>query len=370
MHCGQQKERDGCMSGQTKVRKLHYDLLRILAAFSVVMLHSSAQLWYDAPVNSRIWLTANSWNALVRFGVPIFVMISGAIFLDKQRELEPGRLYRHNILRLAVVYIMWSLFYGLWDYSRFDFSQLEPSQMKPWKLFVNEWVSGRYHLWFLPMMLGIYVLLPVLRTWVGHAQKKELEYFLVLFLVFQIGRETLRVAAYGRPIILSVLNTAKVEAVCGYLGYFVLGYYLERFGLPHKWHKVIYGAGILGEIANVICSNLIALHTGERRGDVYDSFTIFTFCVVAALFLAARELVSKWHFSSGAEVLITAVSADTLGIYLAHVGVLEWLFRVHPTWFTTIPAVSIPGLALLSFGVCMMAAAVLRRIPVIGRYLC
>ena len=52
--------------------KPKYDLLRILAAFSVVILHISAQFWYDFDVTDFRWLTANSYDALFRFGVPVF----------------------------------------------------------------------------------------------------------------------------------------------------------------------------------------------------------------------------------------------------------------------------------------------------------
>ena len=72
----------GNVSSKTdKKRLIHYDLLRIFAAFSVVMLHSAAQFWYSLDIYSTEWLIANSYDALFRFGVPIFVMISGALFL-------------------------------------------------------------------------------------------------------------------------------------------------------------------------------------------------------------------------------------------------------------------------------------------------
>ena len=51
------------MKGKTNDnRMVHYDLLRILAAFSVVILHISAQFWYDFDVTDFRWLTANSYE--------------------------------------------------------------------------------------------------------------------------------------------------------------------------------------------------------------------------------------------------------------------------------------------------------------------
>ncbi len=349
---------------EKKDRVFYFDILRIIACFSVVMLHSSAMFWYDIPVDSTTWLVSNSWNALVRFGVPIFVMISGAIFLDGDRELDVRRLYTHNILRFAVMYVLWSLAYGIIDYSKYDVTQVS------WKVFVNEWVGGRYHLWFLPMLMGIYILLPILRSWVQGADVKNLQYFLALFLLFQIGRETARVWVLRIPVVISLINTAQIEMVCGYLGYFVLGYYIAHYGIAPKLHKYIYGAGLIGCVGNVLLGNLIALRTGEARGDVYDCFTFFTFCVVLALFLVCREKLGAWKPGARVGKVICGISADTLGIYLLHVGVIELVAPMKYGVFAKLPVlISIPVLAICTFVICMLITAVLRRIPGLGRYL-
>ena len=94
------------MTNTSEKRMLHYDLLRILAAFSVVMLHSASQFWYTLPVTDKDWLIMNSYDSLVRFGVPVFVMISGALFLSDDKKTDIKRLYTHNILRLLIIYIV------------------------------------------------------------------------------------------------------------------------------------------------------------------------------------------------------------------------------------------------------------------------
>ena len=149
-------------------RMIHYDLLRIVAAFSVVMLHSAGQKWYVLPVTDREWQIANAWDALFRFGVPIFVMISGAIFLNKDIGIK--RLYFHNIFRLLAIYWIWSGLYGIYDCRKRGLGAAE------WKEVVKELLGGRYHLWFLPMIVAIYMLVPILRSWVKSAEKSNLQY--------------------------------------------------------------------------------------------------------------------------------------------------------------------------------------------------
>lgn len=88
------------------------------------MLHSATQFWYDLDVRSTEWVIANSYNAVFRFGVPIFVMISGALFLDNGYKLNLKRLYTRNILRLVILYIVWSCIYGLYDCIGYGFAAL------------------------------------------------------------------------------------------------------------------------------------------------------------------------------------------------------------------------------------------------------
>ena len=102
-------------SAEDRERLVHMDLLRILAAFSVVMLHAAAQKWYSLPIDSSDWFVVNAYDAAFRFGVPIFVMISGSLFLRDRRELKLRRLYTHHVLRMMILYVIWSLAYLAFD---------------------------------------------------------------------------------------------------------------------------------------------------------------------------------------------------------------------------------------------------------------
>ena len=74
------------VTAQTKTngRILYFDFLRIFATLSVMVLHVTAQNWHGTSVSSFEWQTFNFFNSIVRWGVPIFVMISGALFLNER----------------------------------------------------------------------------------------------------------------------------------------------------------------------------------------------------------------------------------------------------------------------------------------------
>lgn len=347
----------------TENRMIHYDLLRIVAAFSVVMLHSAAQFWYSLDVNSTEWAIANSYDALFRFGVPVFVMISGALFLDKNYQLNVKRLYTHNIFRLVILYVVWSSLYGLFDSAGYGLGILD------YKDIIREMLHGRYHLWFIPMIVGIYVLLPVLKSWVEHAEKKNIEYFLILFFVLQICSETIRALTVTDELHF-ILDLTKVEMVCSYIGYFVWGYYLAHIGINKKLEKLIYCLVLPACLCNVLLGNYLARKAGQSVGTIYDSFGLFTFIISTALFLFAIHSLSRISFGEKSSKLIKEISAATLGVYVMHIGLMEITksYGIHCMLLPNI--LGIPVYALGCFAVCIVVAAVLRRLPVVGKYIC
>lgn len=346
-----------------RTRMIHYDLLRIVAAFSVVMLHSAAQFWYTLDIRSMDWMITNSYNAVFRFGVPIFVMISGAMFLDKTYTLDIKRLYKHNIFRMIVLYAVWSCIYGAYDCKNFDLPAVGIKEI------IRELLYGRYHLWFIPMIVGIYMLLPILKSWIEHTDKKNIEYFLILFLVWKVGCETVK-ALILTDEVHYVLDLVKLELACSYVGYFVWGYYLAHIGISEKLRKLIYKLVIPAAVMNIVLGNLLAWRNGEPVGDIFDSFGIFTFIIVTALFLFTLEKGCKVTFSEKSNRIIKELSADTLGVYLIHILLIEALelCGIHSMMLPIV--IGVPMLAVLIFALSLVIAAGLRRIPIVGKYLC
>ena len=83
------------------------------------------------------------------------------------------------------------------------------------------------------MTIGLYLVLPLLRLWVNQAHKKQVEYFLVLaflsqFLIPQL-LILLHYVAPGFTAPETLFGNFMLKFAAGYLGYFVLGWYLDTF---------------------------------------------------------------------------------------------------------------------------------------------
>ena len=159
-------------------RRYELDLCRILACLMVVMIHLSGSGWHIDPA-SGAWRVYNLVHTAVRAGIPLFFMISGALFLERE-ELDLGRLVRRNLVRLLAVYLCWDLLYEL-------VTQAVSAPYHSVGEFLAGMTYGHYHLWFLPAMLTIYLVLPILHGAL-HGRAVSIPFLLAVFgLIFLKG---------------------------------------------------------------------------------------------------------------------------------------------------------------------------------------
>ncbi len=350
---------------KTNERNISFDILRILSAFSVVVLHVSSMYLTEYNVAATDFKIANFINSISRFGVPIFVMISGAIFLSEERQVPIGKLWKHNILRLFILYVVWSFAYYvfqslyLW---KFDF----------WRQGFIRTVTGcvyaSNHFWFIFMIIGLYAMVPILRTWMHHSSEKEQKYFIGLFVVFQIFRTTLEITL-DKSLTSTISELVEITELTGYLGYFILGYFLTHYKFSTKTKVALYAFVPVGIAANYFISDALSVKYGYYSPGIYDSFGLFTFLHVVALFVFVTGLCTKVSTPAFLGKLIKNISLDTLGVYMMHIAWLDFFMKEQIIWgqIPTLPGIIL--LSLLLFTTCTIIAAILRRIPYIGRYL-
>lgn len=138
------------------------DALRVAALLAVIVIHISTRWLEGAPPAAAAALLA--WDGGARWCVPVFVMLSGMFHLDPDRAVT-GRGLLRQIARLLAAILFWGLFYravGLL------LAGGNPLTVLPDLL--ARVLSGdtRYHLWFVYMMIGLYLVTPFLREMVKN----------------------------------------------------------------------------------------------------------------------------------------------------------------------------------------------------------
>lgn len=340
-------------------RTIYLDWLRFFSIFAVVVLHCASQNWYRTDVNGFEWQVFNFYDSLVRWAVPVFVMISGCLFLNKDVDIR--KLYGKYIFRLTVAFFIWSIFYA--------FFTPHNSIIQYFTILMK----GKYHMWFIPMIIGLYVLLPMMRQIVKN--EEVMKYFLLCSFVFlsfiptinklirDFGSEDM---IKGWDIIHKTILSLRINSFFGMTAYFVLGYYLNSIDLNKKKRVFIYCLGLLGSVLIIILQSVVAIKLQNRHANYYDAANIFVLSQCIAIFVFFKYT----EFPKFANTLGEKLSQYSFGVYLVHVFVLEQLRQlcgINTLSFN--PIFSVPVIAV---GVCTISfviSAILNHIPTLKRYI-
>ena len=339
----------------------YLDTLRSLAIIAVVLLHAAAWNWYNTPVNTLDWQVLNAYDSVVRFCVPVFFMVSGALFLQPERNITLTSILRKYIPRILVAYVVWSAFYAV-------LTTYGPGGTGSARTLVEQFVLGHYHLWFLFVLGGIYLVTPLLRAMT--AERKNAWYFVVLAFIFASVLPMLTHLPQVGYLIAGVLETTRMHLVLGYSLFFVLGYLLSTMPLTRKLVTVTSVLGICGVLATAGLTALFSVRAGSPTGFFYDFLTPNVVFAAIAVFVGARA-VSARRSPADAQPhpVVALVGTLSFGIYLVH-PFFQWLYQQFGLTADFAPTIiSVPVLTLLILVPSGAVAWVLQRIPKVGSYI-
>lgn len=164
------------------LQRVHYaDLLRISAAFMVILLHVSAQYWNVLPVTCTSWFILHVYDSFARPAVAIFVMLSGMFLLHPAKQISLPQIFQRYCKKLVLILLFWTIFYATWHDVIWTFYR---GGTINWQTVSISLQSGHYHLWYCYMLLGLYLLLSFLRK--IAVDRTLLLYFLVLCFCFTV----------------------------------------------------------------------------------------------------------------------------------------------------------------------------------------
>lgn len=343
-------------------RSSKLDILRIAAAISVVLLHVSSDYIDAFGVRTMDFNVAVFLNSLTRFAVPVFVMISGELFLNPDKETGIKKIWKHSILRLFMLYLVWS--YGYYVFQSLYFWKF-PFYKQGIVRTATGIVYATNHLWFIWMLIGLYALTPIIKSWLKSAEEKNIRYFIDIFFVFQIVRTTVALLI-NKSLTDEISRLMSVAELSGYLGYYVLGYYLSKYEIRKNLRSALYVCAPFGVMINFAVSVIYSRMRGSYTPGIYDSFGVFTFFNCIVLYLLVGSVSKKIGPSPK---ILSNLAADTLGMYLSHIMIWEVFKKQFGMDFTGNTFLSII-LYTLIISVCTVpVSALLRRIPYVGRYL-
>lgn len=383
-----------------KDREVWVDWMRVVACLMVMTVHST-EPFYIGGEGARIltamdarWVSMS--DTFVRACVPLFVVASS--YLQFPLHYSTGEFLRRRMLRVVVPFAVWTLLYALyWGNAGENLSSL---------LLNFNYAAG--HLWFVYMLVGLYLLMPMLSPWAERVGKRELQFYLLLCLLTSL-LPFVRAWAGGNPPVIygptGIPNPARYplwgEAswnpyglfyyFSGFVGYMLLGLYLRRFVGPLSWRRTLAIALPAWLVGFAICylGFLWAVETDAQgvypvegpMGMVaawettWINDTLSVALMTIGWVLVFRKITSQGSFF---RCILLPVSRASYGMYLCHMIVLAavsgWLRTALGTgldgqlgiWTTPVQILST---ALLTFLVTALFCVAVQRIPRLGKWI-
>ena len=356
-------EKGQIMEHTEKKHIAYLEVLRLVACILVVGVHVSALNLEQVPVESLNFKVMNGLDCLSILGVPLFVMISGALFLAPSYEVTVKKFYTRKIPRIVFLYFFWLLFYNVVNFLEngtvWNFTNVK-------KQIVLESLLGKgmYHMWYLPMLAVLYLLTPFLKSFA--ADRKKCMLFCALGFGYSILLPTaLKFEFPYRTIVESLYNQFDCSFFGGYVTYYVLGHVLHEY-VPKLSAQKKAALGLGGVIAmgiEIAVCNVWSVKTGIMSTILNTPFSVTAFIGATAIFLLLRDGVS----GRKQEELSGRLAGLTLGIYLIHPLFLRIYGWLGGTTLFAPAAIAVPLIVVLITLISGAAVYVLSKIPVVKK---
>lgn len=349
---------------EIKNRQLNIDLLRILACIMVIMIHVSVRYVINDPIASSSWTINVFFDAIARAAVPLFMMISGKLLLEKKEVPTVKEIFSKYIFKMLKIYIIWSLFYTIVSVLIAGMTEAITIDL------IFRFIMPKLHLWYIAALITVYLLLPLFYAIRDYKEGIYLKYFVLLFFVFGILRTTILLLPFGInarllyiPKFLKLINYPLVELS----GYFLLGYYLGNI----KW-KISKFKLLLIFILTILVAfktiDYLSIKQGYLYHEALEYFTVFTFIEATVLFKLFQTLDQR-KLKDFTKQLIVNISSLTLGIYIIHAFVIEEIIPRLIFIKTNNMLIFVPVMVAIVFTNSTLITLLIKNIKIINKYI-
>ena len=382
-------------------REVWVDWMRVIACFMVMVVHST-EPFYLGGDGAQILTRADMWwsaafDSMVRMCVPLFIIASS--YLQFPLHYSTGEFFKRRAVRILVPFALWSVVYALyWG---------EPVDNLKSLLLNFNYAAG--HLWFVYMLIGVYLVMPLLSGWACEVGKRELQVYLGIWLaitVIPLLRDWVSTdglaLTYGptgipRQALYPLWGEASWNTygtfyyLSGFMGFLLLGLYFRRFAQVETWGRTLakavplYVAGFAitagGFIRRVLVTgnNSFPATAGLDQAVWWETTWGYDTLGVALMAIGSIMMLRKINaHGSFYNTVLLKVSRASYGMYLCHMIVLATVSAMMRDslgigdngmlgiWTTPI---EILGTALLSFVTVAVLSVLMQRIPRLGKYI-
>lgn len=344
------------MSGK-KTKIVYLEILRVLAIFGVILCHteSAGVHHYTETANNLNFWMGIFLASVSQCCIPLFFMITGAVLLNREESI--AYVYKHRVLKIAIVIPLASLMQYLWGY-RGHWDSMELIQ------FLQQLYEGRLSmpLWFLYTYLSLMMVLPFLQRLVKVIPDNR--WFLYLILLWSLLYDLLTIPEYylGWNHIQLDMPILSASVIASLMGYFV-EHRSEELFLKKK--NVLILIGISGMLAAL---SMHVNYTTLSESRYVTMGYLFATVYAMTVFVVVRYICHFWKMPRLLEKAFCFAGAGTFGTYLIEIQLRDIFF---PIYVALGPKIHAYPAAFVWVGVCVLVGILLanlfKRIPIVGK---
>lgn len=351
-----------------KTRKIHLDILRIIAIYFVIFNHTNEKGYVhftllEPGVKYGICMV---FSVVCKISVPLFFMISGALLLG--REESYGEVWRKRILRYFWVIVLFSVLqYAI----QIDFQLSEISVSDLFLSLYSKNLTTPY--WFLYSYLGFLVMLPLMRKLARGMEARDYHYMFCLYVIFFSVIPAVEYVCFHGTVTMNP-NFRLPMILSQTVFYPLMGHWVEK-KWNREWKKKDFMLLAISNIAAIGISCVLTqfriVLTGQLdEGNVQQFFSIFIEIPVISLFLLCKYGCEKRTFPAKAAKCLEIVGGGTFGIYLTERILRKNLYGIYDVMRGYIPsfaAILLYVLLIMVLG--LIITLLMKRIPGVRRLL-
>ena len=364
---------------EQKDRVVFLDWLRMIACFMVILVHCIEPYYYGGTeglyINSQsdaYWVTL--LNTPLRAAVPLFILASSYLLVPVQTDFKT--FFKKRLMRVLVPFFVWSILYAVVPIPGSGGSVDAVHNLTT--LLFNFVMTSSGHMWFVYMLIGIYLLMPIISPWLEKISQKEEKIFLWIWAFTTL-------LPLLQPLAQKVTGSTNLWGECqwntfgtfyyvsGFFGYVVLGHYFRTYVSEPSWKKTFAYAIPFWIVGYLISAggfwNMIPSGEGYPVSGTYaEAFSMEAqrgFCTVGimlqtvAYFLLIRQIKSHgWFYRT----IVLPLSKLSYGMYLMHMFVLTPVFAMVHGWSSSTPVVMVVS-ALITYILCALLCRLISLLP-------
>ncbi len=346
-----------------KGRNFGLDLARAVAILAVALIHASAFFLTSYGRETVEFSVGNLFDSAARIGVPLFLMISGALMLDETRPITVKKILGKYVKNILLLLYFWSLLYAVVTQILLPIYTDTPVSIRG---FLAALLYGHYHMWYLFMVVGLYLVTPFLRAFVKRENRQLVQLFLVLAVLMQFVPTVCTALSKCSNLWASIdvlpyftrwLSQFKLSFFSQYTAYYVLGWYITHMGVSTPWKRYVwYGASAV--------SLLTTIWFVQMSGDYangYSELNLLILVYSSGVFLLLNQIGQP--LGKATRIGVLALSKSSFGIYIIHPIVLELLRMAVP--YHRIPALYIVVSYVVVLAISWVVTVLISKLPVL-----